>query len=88
MDHQAELEQFGIGHKYRKRQERKSIELLALPKRVKYRCQSCGNKFLELELYFRSVEPHEQINDVAPWDPAFEINPMPIHNMTDKLRTI
>lgn len=88
MDHHAELEQFGIRHKFRRRPAKQPVALLEMPRRVKYRCMACGNEFWELERYFRSVEPHEVIHEVAPWDEGFEVTPMPKHNMTDTLRTI
>jgi hypothetical protein len=88
VDHHAELEGFGTKNKFRRRQKRKPMAFLALPRRLKYRCMACGDEFRELDFHFRSIESHERQHEVAPWDPEFDINPMPEHNFNDVLRTV
>lgn len=93
MDHHAELEQFGIRHKFRRRQPKKPQAFLEMPKRARYRCMACGNEFRELDLFLRANEGHQPNWDVSPgeiepWDYGFKVTPFPIHKFTDELRTV
>lgn len=93
MDHHAELEQFGIRHKFRRRQAKKNQAFLKMPKRARYRCMACGNEFREFDLFLRSNAPHHPDWDLSPFDldpsdDRFRVTPFPIHDFTDSLRTV
>lgn len=84
----AQMESFGKMDRFRMRHAKKRQAFMKMPKYVRFRCMSGGNEFQALDYYFVSIGRHERVDDIAPWDPAFEINPFPGHKLTDESRTV